>query len=361
MSEHQPSMTEWFADIGEVNESNAFRVEDNMKADRLEVLYQTIGVPYERPEKFLARDLVNPSPEFQKILDERGDELCAIRLVPTRPDLPKLRNRGMTIRRCYEEWLLKQHIDPDAYEAYVCPHSDVLLWSAIFVVSQQAIFGEIVSGLHSQLTHGDSRSTVIRFRFDYSSWEWSSRNAEAEHYVQRMIALLQVTDAKKQKILRGTLQSVFSHDYICGYFESTVWPDEKVYLIDYNRLLPHHIQAPDSVISNTAGDRGVSGMAATTGRARGPVVIVDGNNVGTVDFARGSVLVCENTDVRYLPYMKVASAIVTDRGGMLSHAAIIARELKKPCIVGTQRATGVFHNGEAVEVNADKGIVEIVL
>lgn len=360
MTEHQPSMTEWFAQIGEMDESNAFRDEDNTKADRLEVLYQTIGVPYERPEKFAARDLVNPSPAFQKVLRERGDELCAIRLVPTRPNLPKLRNRGMTIRNCYEQWFLKQEIDPDAYTAFVCPHSETLLWSSIFVVGEKAIFGEIVSGLHAQLTHGDARSTVIRFRFDYKSWKWSSRNSEAEQYAQRMVKLLHVPDKSKQDALSGALQATFSHDYLCGYFESTVWPDGTVYIIDYNRLLPRYIPTPFSVTLSSTSSGGVSGIGATVGHAKGPVVIMHEKDIGNISFPSGSVLVCENTDVRYLPYMKIASAIVTDRGGILSHAAIISRELKKPCVVGTLRATTVFRNGDTVVVNAENGIVETI-
>ena len=50
-------------------------------------------------------------------------------------------------------------------------------------------------------------------------------------------------------------------------------------------------------------------------------------------------------------------AIVTDEGGILSHAAIIAREMKKPCIIGTKIATKVFKDGDLVEVDANKGVV----
>lgn len=50
-------------------------------------------------------------------------------------------------------------------------------------------------------------------------------------------------------------------------------------------------------------------------------------------------------------------AIVTDEGGLTSHAAIVARELKKPCIVGTKIATDVLRDGDLVEVDADKGVV----
>jgi len=51
---------------------------------------------------------------------------------------------------------------------------------------------------------------------------------------------------------------------------------------------------------------------------------------------------------------------VTDEGGITCHAAIISRELKKPCIIGTKIATKVLKDGDLVEVDADKGIVKIL-
>ncbi|MBU0707535.1 hypothetical protein KKG41_04150, partial [Patescibacteria group bacterium] len=59
----------------------------------------------------------------------------------------------------------------------------------------------------------------------------------------------------------------------------------------------------------------------------------------------------------YLSVMRRASAFVTDEGGLTSHAAIVARELDKPCIVGTKLATQALKDGDRVEVNATKGIV----
>jgi len=58
--------------------------------------------------------------------------------------------------------------------------------------------------------------------------------------------------------------------------------------------------------------------------------------------------------------MKKASAIVTDEGGLLSHAAITSRELNKPCIIGTKVATKVLRDGDLIEVDANKGLVKII-
>lgn len=56
-----------------------------------------------------------------------------------------------------------------------------------------------------------------------------------------------------------------------------------------------------------------------------------------------------------------AAALVTDEGGMLSHAAIISRELKIPCVVGTHTATSNFKDGDLIEVDADKGVVRRIV
>jgi len=71
------------------------------------------------------------------------------------------------------------------------------------------------------------------------------------------------------------------------------------------------------------------------------------------------VLVTHNTNPKDLPTIKRCSAIVTDEGGMLSHAAIISRELKKPCIIGTKIATKVLKNGDLIEVDAENGVVKL--
>lgn len=66
------------------------------------------------------------------------------------------------------------------------------------------------------------------------------------------------------------------------------------------------------------------------------------------------------TNINYLPVIKRAAAIVTDEGGITYHAAIISRELKKPCIIGTKIATQIIKNGDLVEVDADNGVVKIL-
>ncbi|MEK7451154.1 MAG: PEP-utilizing enzyme [Patescibacteria group bacterium] len=103
----------------------------------------------------------------------------------------------------------------------------------------------------------------------------------------------------------------------------------------------------------------IKGKVAYSGFAKGYVRILMGHDQIHM-FKEGEILVSPMTIPDFLPAMKKAAAIVTDEGGMLCHAAIVARELKKPCIVGTKFATQILKNGDLVEVDANKGIVRLL-
>ena len=75
---------------------------------------------------------------------------------------------------------------------------------------------------------------------------------------------------------------------------------------------------------------------------------------------QGDILVAGQTRPNLIPAIRKASAIVTDEGGITSHAAVVSRELKIPCIVGVHKGTDVFKDGDLIEVDADKGIVRKV-
>lgn len=77
----------------------------------------------------------------------------------------------------------------------------------------------------------------------------------------------------------------------------------------------------------------------------------------TMELNPGDILVCGMTNPQMIPYLKQATAIVTDEGGLLCHAAIISRELKIPCIVGTKRASTIFQEGDMLEIDLKTGII----
>jgi len=100
----------------------------------------------------------------------------------------------------------------------------------------------------------------------------------------------------------------------------------------------------------------ISGASASPGIASGQVQIIhDPSEIDKVK--EGDILVAEMTTPDFVPAMKRAVAIVTDRGGRTAHAAIVSRELGIPCIVGTGQATTTLSNGQIITVDGSKGKV----
>ncbi|KKW01088.1 MAG: Phosphoenolpyruvate synthase/pyruvate phosphate dikinase [Parcubacteria group bacterium GW2011_GWA2_48_9] len=99
------------------------------------------------------------------------------------------------------------------------------------------------------------------------------------------------------------------------------------------------------------------GMPAWHGVARGKVRIVNSLQQAT-HFAKGEILVSYATNPLLVPAMRQAGAILTEEGGMTCHAAIMARELNVPCVVGIHGIVEMFKDGDRVAVDAAKGIVK---
>jgi phosphoenolpyruvate synthase/pyruvate phosphate dikinase len=82
---------------------------------------------------------------------------------------------------------------------------------------------------------------------------------------------------------------------------------------------------------------------------------------GEIDEIRpGEILVCPGTDPAWTPVFGIVKAVVTDRGGTLSHAAIIAREYGIPCLVNTFNGTAKVKTGQTIRVDATEGALYIL-
>jgi pyruvate,water dikinase len=100
----------------------------------------------------------------------------------------------------------------------------------------------------------------------------------------------------------------------------------------------------------------VSGSPASPGAAAGPVkIVLSSSEIDQVK--KGDVLVAEMTTPDFVPAMKRAAAIVTDRGGRTAHAAIVSRELGIPCVVGAAGATATLRDDQLVTVDGSQGKV----
>ena len=125
-------------------------------------------------------------------------------------------------------------------------------------------------------------------------------------------------------------------------------PETVISSEDKNVLKEYQLEAKGKVL--------VQGIAVGSKIGSGQVRILrDAKNISM--FQKGKVLVTEITDPDWEPIMKIASAIVTDKGGRTSHAAIVSRELGIPCIVGSNNATKVLKNGQGVTVDSSAGQV----
>ena len=103
----------------------------------------------------------------------------------------------------------------------------------------------------------------------------------------------------------------------------------------------------------------IKGSVAFRGIIRGIArVVLEKSDLNSLK--EGEILVTSMTAPDYISGMKKASAFVTDEGGITCHASIVAREMKKPCVIGTKIATKFLKDGDLVEVNANNGTIKII-
>lgn len=103
----------------------------------------------------------------------------------------------------------------------------------------------------------------------------------------------------------------------------------------------------------------IKGLCGSVGKARGPVKIIkSAREIEKIE--KGDILVAVMTRPDYVVGMKRSAAIVTNEGGITCHAAIVARELRIPCVIATKFATKVLKDGDLVEVDADNGELRII-
>jgi len=385
----QISLTEWFQRMGLEN-SEAHRKEDNDKRERLAVLNEYFGLPFDRPTQFPASELSNSSPRFVEFLQTRGQELCALRLIPIDPAMPKLRTRGASITESMK-WFAEQKIDSEKYNADFVPHPADHVWSTIFVLNQHGAFGQIVAGSHNQLTQGfyDDGTEPITFSWNSSSIETNPKNVDAENHLLEVFGLLRVIDPAVREKLVAEFGAKFFDEYLCGYFETASSKQFGTWFIDWNRILGDaYSNERGQILSEGEGSRkslpgvhqnvlaetvplvrvqnsegvqtGLRGQVGSRGLVTGRARVILAADIAGADLDLGEILVTDMTTPDFLPLMVKAGGVVTAWGGILSHAAIVCRELKKPCVTNVKGLLESIHDGDLVSVDAVKGNVQIV-
>jgi pyruvate,water dikinase len=254
-------------------------------------------------------------------------------------------------------WYDAQKIDPAEYTIEFVPHMETNKWATIMVVNDSGIFGEIVNDGHYILTQGfDGVGTRHTFTFDFKNWNISPKNDDALAYLKDTVKYLKIGDSNKRNELSEKLQTEFAGHYMKGYFETVCSEDMETWFIDYDRILAsRHGDYLPSLTENSDSELHGQVASSPTDKVIGRVKIV--NNVDRVDIEKDEILVCKMTSPDYIPIMQKALAIVTDQGGILCHAAIVTRELNKPCIVATGNATELLSTGERIVLDLKTGAI----
>ncbi len=215
---------------------------------------------------------------------------------------------------------------------------------------------------------------LIRY-FDYARkivyYKFFRKGIFAESYYRSEFLLREIAQRLHADldIVRGMLlreveaaltKGKFSEDYIRERIKSSwlfVYNGQTIQLEnDEVKLIKSILDVPEVNYENITE---LIGQVAMKGEARGIVKIINANeDLNKMNL--GDILVSRLTGPNLLPAMKKAAAIVTDTGGLSCHAAIVARELKIPCVVGTNIATKVLKDGDKVEVDANEGIIRII-
>lgn len=134
---------------------------------------------------------------------------------------------------------------------------------------------------------------------------------------------------------------------VMGRFDPDEWVN------DPGRRADYYIQ---DMKPAPAGDGDIKGFAGAAGKVRGKAVVIDSvDRIGEIK--QGDILVTTATNIGWTPAFSKVSAIVTDIGAPLSHAAIVAREFGIPAVVGCGNATMLIKTGDEVEVDGAAGVV----
>lgn len=186
--------------------------------------------------------------------------------------------------------------------------------------------------------------------------EVATRNGMSATYLNALLPR-QVDDFFAGKLPESVLKRQFDEDFCLGINADGTFDyyfgEEAAQIWDTVQTV---LSAGDDSTQDT-----LKGVVASRGSAKGRArIIKDFNDPRAASFAEGDILVTSMTRPEFLPLMKLAAAFVTNEGGITSHAAIVAREMKKPCIIGTKVATQVLKDGDLVEVDAEKGVVRVI-
>ncbi len=234
---------------------------------------------------------------------------------------------------------------------------------------QSKIAIEAVLGLGETIVSGDvtpdhyivSKETMEIVKKEIARQEWKLiRNEDNKNGEANLTVVLTAKEQEEQKI---SDEDIIALAKIGKHLEDHYkFPQDIEWAKENNELFIVQTRPVTTIKEAAAADLLIdapvllSGAPASSGVASGPVKILpDPSQIDKL--LEGDILVAEMTTPDFVPAMKRAAAIVTDRGGRTAHAAIVSRELGIPCVVGAEKATTSLKDGQMITVDGTNGKV----
>lgn len=327
------------------------RVEERKDREAIYTLLKEMGLPYERFYAFKSADEINKE-EFTNAVKDLGIPYW-ISATPKLGEENLNRLSQLGIENVNDGWKCIQSLSKlSGYKVIVMQYPDNIKFKGSALVSKKlnGIADFVKGDQHVQLTLGLTLSDPMLFNS------------------KKVLRYSSITHHKYQEELHSLLSKSPGH----YEFQYGTTPDKKdggIIFFDYNDEPAYEDIDPlfnDLLLyvngkSTKKTDEKilVKGLPASLGKANGICRVVLSQKTSSYsEIKEGEILVTDATNPDMTPIMKKVAAIVTDLGGVTSHAAIVCRELKIPCIVGTRNATRVLKNNMQVELDAFRGIVQ---
>jgi phosphoenolpyruvate synthase/pyruvate phosphate dikinase len=194
-----------------------------------------------------------------------------------------------------------------------------------------------------------------RFNVDYKIMRWITTD------MARELLKTGKVDVKKLKEIGKCSFFIHNEDGEDEIFTGKEALEKKmrIFSLEMSETLRVSEHAQEPKVLDESDINEIEGIPANQGRAEGYVrILLSPKEIEKMK--QGEILVTTMTSPDFVPAMKKAAAVITDEGGVTSHASIISRELGIPCIIGTKVATKVLKTGDFVEVRANHGLVKIL-
>jgi phosphohistidine swiveling domain-containing protein len=227
-------------------------------------------------------------------------------------------------------------------------------------------------------------SIIFENYLKYNAYNWVLSGAnllsgETKEESEKLRKETEVYASKRDKVLELFAKELFHNDELDVFFMSSLefinekydigeikerengflWCNGEIIL---KRNIPQFLDSKKFNLREPISDNSsiIKGTIANKGCVSGIVKIIYTERDLFRITSEEDILVSPMTRPEFIPAIKKAKAIITDEGGITCHAAIVSRELNKPCIIGTKIATQVLKDGDIVEVDANNGIVRVI-